>query len=124
MTFSYQCERVFKAVFKKIQIFHETPNKEVVFYLIEFGVLHGSELKSRLLALVLQHPVQEQGSRPHVVAEVARRVAGGAVEQAHGGLGALAVHPGSVPAQFVVLGGVEEEESEDKRRGREDTELK
>lgn len=98
-------------------------SQTTVSYLIEFRVLHGGEFKSRLLALIQQHAVQQLGSRPHVVAVVVRRVDGGAVEQAHGGLGALAVHPRSVAPQVVVLeeGRKPAGQGEDKLSGPEET---
>lgn len=80
-------------------------SQQLVFYLIEFWVLHGCEFKSRQLALILQHAVQQLGSRPHIVAKEIRRVGGGAVKQPHGGLGALVVHPWSVASQLVILVG-------------------
>lgn len=101
----------------------QTRASQTIFsYLIEFRVLHGGEFKSRLLALILQHAVQQLGSRPHIVAVVARRADGGAVEQVHGGLGALAVHPRSVAPQVVVLeeGRMPAGQGEDKLSGPEE----
>lgn len=64
-----------------------------LFYLVELCILHGGEVEPRLLALVLQHMIQQLGGRLHVVAVVMLGVIGGAVKQAHNGLGAFAVHP-------------------------------
>lgn len=80
-------------------------------YLIELCVPHGREFKSRLLALVLQHPIQQLGGRLHVVAVVMIGVIGGAVKQAHDGLGAFAVHPRAVATQVLIL------ESQKKSKG-------
>lgn len=98
-------------------------SQTIVSHLIEFRVLHGGEFKSCLLALILQHAVQKLGGRPHIVAVVVRRVDGDAVEQAHGGLGALAVHPRSVAPQVVVLeeGREPAGQGEDKLSGPEET---
>lgn len=64
-----------------------------LFYLVELCILHGSEVEPRLLALVLQHMIQQLGGRLHIVAVVMVGVIGGTVKQAHNGLGAFTVHP-------------------------------
>lgn len=74
-------------------------------YLVELGVLHGGQVETGLLALVVQHAIDQLGGHFHVVAVVVVPVAGGAVEQADDGFGVLAVHPGAVAPQLVILCG-------------------
>ena len=57
--------------------------------------------------------VEQLGGRLHVVAVVMPCVVGGAVEHTHNVLGVLAVHPGAVAPQVLVLvevGGMKENE--------------
>lgn len=81
------------------------PGRFLVVYLVEVGVSHGGEVEPLLQALVLQHVIQQLGGGLHVVAVVTLAADSGAVEQPHDGLGVLAVHPGAVATQILVLEG-------------------